>query len=401
MDRQARRLGSSSGRGTDRSTLRKRKRLFASDRQIAGNSHIQRVTDASRLGAKRLRWCTSGKNSGDRNLDFGKNFGAQDGAEFVDGGLARFEATDLDFFPVQLDEPHFADAHRAIGIRFGLPVVFCIRRGNNFDEDVGAGSAAGRHLRLMSACQLPLCTHVRGRLTRGWSGPLKRAAAQPHAVRRLEYISMQTAQVLEHFSAMLRARFTAGVFTTEDSVRYTFYSAASLYGGIRHTEVVLEFPHPVIEDARIDTIINGCGGTRLDCNRVQVRPGQPWRVKPEQNATSGVGVGGHFPPRKDSDGDCAQRYFIYVTDSEMAAYFKNPANRLCEFFDLSASRALPLGAAAFLGFSQTFRDRVDPHACECQVKGMFAADLGKDVSMRAFEVLTAYHGDGADNRRAL
>ena len=85
----------------------------------------------------------------------------------------------------------------------------------------------------------------------------------------------------------------------------------------------------------------------------------------------------------------AQRYFIYVTDSEMAAYFKNPANRLCEFFDLSASRALPLGAAAFLGFSQTFRDRVDPHACECQVKGMFAADLGKDVSMRAFEVLTA------------
>src|SRR5947208_12440849 len=68
MDRQARRLGSSSGRGTDRSTLRKRKRLFASDRQIAST--------------------------------------------------------------------------------FGLPVVFCIRRGNNFDDDVGAGSAAGRHLRL-------------------------------------------------------------------------------------------------------------------------------------------------------------------------------------------------------------------------------------------------------------
>src|SRR5437667_7561613 len=91
MDRQARRLGSSSGRGTDRSTLRKRKRLFASDRQIAGTSHIQRVADTRRLGVKRLRWCRSGKNSGDRNLDFGKNFGAQDVAEFVDGGLARFD----------------------------------------------------------------------------------------------------------------------------------------------------------------------------------------------------------------------------------------------------------------------------------------------------------------------
>src|SRR5439155_20376377 len=147
MDRQARRLGSSSGRGTDRSTLRKRKRLFASDRQIAGTSHIQRVTDASRLGAKRLRWCTSGKNSGDRNLDFGKNFGAQDVPEFVDGGLARFEATDLDYFPVQLDAPHFADAHRAIGIRLGLPVVFWMQRRNNLDDDVGAGSASGRDRR--------------------------------------------------------------------------------------------------------------------------------------------------------------------------------------------------------------------------------------------------------------
>src|SRR5207247_7675657 len=106
MDRQARRLGSSSGRGTDRSTLRKRKRLFASDREIAGTSHIQRVADTRRLGAKRLRWCRSGKNSGDRNLDFGKNFGAQDVAEFVDGDLARFEATDLDFLRVRFDQTH-------------------------------------------------------------------------------------------------------------------------------------------------------------------------------------------------------------------------------------------------------------------------------------------------------
>src|SRR5436309_14842448 len=44
MDRQARRFGSSSRRGTHRSALRKRKRLFASDRQIADTSHIQVAT---------------------------------------------------------------------------------------------------------------------------------------------------------------------------------------------------------------------------------------------------------------------------------------------------------------------------------------------------------------------
>ena len=201
--------------------------------------------------------------------------------------------------------------------------------------------------------------------------------------------TMQTAQVLEHFSAMLRARFTAGVFTTEDSVRYTFYSAASLYGGIRHTEVVLEFPHPVIEDARIDTIIMGAAERDSIAIEFKYDRGNPGGSNQNRTRRAASALVDIFRLAKIPTEIAAQRYFIYVTDSEMAAYFKNPANRLCEFFDLSASRALPLGAAAFLGFSQTFRDRVDPHACECQVKGMFAADLGKDVSMRAFEVLTA------------
>jgi hypothetical protein len=66
---------------------------------------------------------------------------------------------------------------------------------------------------------------------------------------------MQIEQVLEHFSAMLSARLEAKVFTTEDSIRYTFYSAAALYGGVRHTEVVLEYPHPTMPDARIDTFL--------------------------------------------------------------------------------------------------------------------------------------------------
>ena len=42
MDRQARRFGSSSGRGTDRSTLRKRKRFFAPDWQIAHARKVER-----------------------------------------------------------------------------------------------------------------------------------------------------------------------------------------------------------------------------------------------------------------------------------------------------------------------------------------------------------------------
>ncbi len=198
---------------------------------------------------------------------------------------------------------------------------------------------------------------------------------------------MQTKQVLEHFAAMLRARFTAGVFTTEDSVRYTFYSAASLYGGIRHTEVVLEYPHPVIGDARIDTIILAAAEREpiaIEFKYDRGNPGGSNQNRTQRAASVLVDV---FRLAKIPTDIAARRYFVYVTDSEMAGYFKNPANRLCSFFDLSASRAYSLRGDAFSGFSQTFRARVDPHVCDCQVRGIFAADLGKDVLMRTFEVL--------------
>lgn len=201
---------------------------------------------------------------------------------------------------------------------------------------------------------------------------------------------MQMQKVLEHFSAMLRARFEARVFTTEDSIRYTFYAAASMYAGVRPTEVVLEFPHPVIAGAEVDTIILATAersSTAIEFKYDRGNPGGTNQNRTQRAASVLVDV---FRLAKIPRGVAARRYFVYVTDSEMAGYLKNPANRLNGFFDLASSAApLPFGLSAWAGFPLTFRTRVDPHACDCRVKAVFSAELTQGVSMRAFEVLAA------------
>jgi hypothetical protein len=83
------------------------------------------------------------------------------------------------------------------------------------------------------------------------------------------------------------------------------------------------------------------------------------------------------------------KYFVYVTDAEMARYFKNPANRLADLFELSGTTRYALSASAFQGFSQTFVTRIASLASDCQVGSVWAAELPLNHQLRVFEVLTA------------
>jgi len=66
---------------------------------------------------------------------------------------------------------------------------------------------------------------------------------------------MRLAHTFKQFSTLLGERLGLEVFTTEDSIRYTFYTALLSSTGLKHTDVILEHPHPVIPGAEIDTII--------------------------------------------------------------------------------------------------------------------------------------------------
>ena len=53
--------------------------------------------------------------------------------------------------------------------------------------------------------------------------------------------------IIKRFSDLLFSRLDKDVFTTENSVRYTFFAALQESGQFQPVDAILEFPHPDIE----------------------------------------------------------------------------------------------------------------------------------------------------------
>ena len=186
------------------------------------------------------------------------------------------------------------------------------------------------------------------------------------------------------FARLLTERIQAGVRTTEDTVRYTFYNALRESGRFGHTEIVLEYPHPTIGGAEIDTLIQPKQGSSA---AIEFKYDRGNKGGTNQNRTqrAGLALADMFRLAKVPNEIAANRFFLYVTDSEMAGYFKNPTNRLHQFFE-SGSR-LALSAGLFAGFAQTLLARIEPLACDCEVHCAFAADLPGGHCVRVWHVL--------------
>ena len=61
--------------------------------------------------------------------------------------------------------------------------------------------------------------------------------------------------IFAEFAQLLRKRFGQGVYTTEDSIRYTFFAALLAKSDLEAQDVVLEYPHPQIPGAEVDTLL--------------------------------------------------------------------------------------------------------------------------------------------------
>src|SRR5436309_2964376 len=83
---------------------------------------------------------------------------------------------------------------------------------------------------------------------------------------------MEFDQTFRSFASLLNERLQRGVQTTEDCIRYTFFHAA-LQEGIAHTDVVLEYRHPAIVGAQIDTLITRDGGVAIEFKYDRANPG--------------------------------------------------------------------------------------------------------------------------------
>lgn len=197
---------------------------------------------------------------------------------------------------------------------------------------------------------------------------------------------MEIQPVFECFATLLEERLRTEVFTTEDSLRYTFFLALTTIGYCQHFEIVLEEPHPMIPGAEID----------LRIGQNKERLSTAFEFKFDRPIPSGLNL-----PKTQKAGavfkdlfrlaqiplrTAPMRYFIYFTTAEMAGYFQNRANRLSDFYNLSKGDCFPIPSEFVTAQAPTFQRVVGDLAAPCKITGAYKQDYASGHALRIFQV---------------
>ncbi|MCZ6689117.1 MAG: hypothetical protein O7H41_05900 [Planctomycetota bacterium] len=191
--------------------------------------------------------------------------------------------------------------------------------------------------------------------------------------------------IAAEFVDLLRTRLDAGIMTTEDSIRYTFF-ASLLRQGVRPEQVVLEYPHPAIERAEIDTVVLDNAGeiqTAIEFKYNRAIPSGRNQPMPQQ---AGKALGDLVRLiRITLD---IERYFVYVTDAEMAKYWQNPKNGLREVFELGREDELEITDDYFLNRSRTLRSAMGTWPQPATIACVTRAELPRQHWLRLYSLHT-------------
>jgi len=199
---------------------------------------------------------------------------------------------------------------------------------------------------------------------------------------------MKIQESFQYFSELLDTRFTNGVYTTEDSVRYTFFQSLVSKMNLKDHEIILEYPHPIIEKAEIDMLIPP----------TDQRDELVFEFKFDREMPSG-----HNSPRPMKAGkmfadlarlskykekhEKSKCFFVYVTDYEMADYLSKDSNRLDDFFNLLPNETLKIDESYVNNHSETFISQAMTYGqFEIDVSLAHSSDLNKQYYVRVYEI---------------
>ena len=136
--------------------------------------------------------------------------------------------------------------------------------------------------------------------------------------------------------------------------------------------------------AKVDTVIVAAGGREsmaFEFKYDRANPGGSNQNRTQRAAKALIDL---FRLVKVPADVATAKYFVYVTDAEMAGYFRNPVNRLHKLFELAAGAEYPIGTDSFQGYSRTLATMVAPLVSTCVVTRVFAADLPANHCVRIF-----------------
>ena len=194
-------------------------------------------------------------------------------------------------------------------------------------------------------------------------------------------------EVLEEFSYLLGKRLSNGIYTTEDSVRYTFSIALLKKANIAPHEVILEYPHPTISGAKIDTYLPSTS----ERAGLVVEFKYDRQIPSGKNSPKSQKAGKLFNDifrlaRFDKD-DNATFWLIYLTDKEMASYLRN--NGLVDFFDLDVGEVLMIDDNYISTKSATFRGVIGG-PINIRIKSVWSKEIPNQHEARVYEILPIF-----------
>jgi hypothetical protein len=190
-------------------------------------------------------------------------------------------------------------------------------------------------------------------------------------------------RVFKDFVDLLRRRLEFGTYGSEDSVRYMLF-AALVQHGVQPERVVMEFPHPGMDKKKIDTVVVGDDGKPILAVEFKYhRRSLSGRNKPRTLASGSL--------FKDMSRLAvlewpADRYFIYLSDDEMALYLRSPSVGLGDILDLPVGSELELTPDTFANRPPTFFRRVGVWPGRIAIRSVAAQDLPFKHLVRVYEV---------------
>lgn len=198
---------------------------------------------------------------------------------------------------------------------------------------------------------------------------------------------MNLQETFNCFADLVEERLKPGIFSTEDSIRYTFFLALIQSGYCHHIEVELEKSHPTIKGAEIDLLV------RKNIDRPSFACEFKYdRINPSlQISARTQSAGALFKdmfrlahiPKEIAD----SLYVIYLTDIEMARYYRNPKNRMANLLDLSEEDNYYLDSTFVDNKAKTFRTAVQNLIFPCNLHQVFRKDYPGSYYLRIYQVI--------------
>ena len=189
-------------------------------------------------------------------------------------------------------------------------------------------------------------------------------------------------RIAKHFVSALKRRLQSGIFTTEDSIRYTFFASLITVGGFSPEDIILEYDHPKLDRAKIDTWIpfyrNGPLALEFKYDRA---------IPSKRNSPRTMKAGKIFNDLRRLEMLDCRGMFIYVTDSEMVNYLRNKANSLHDFFELSVGETWLLTEDFFNNRNRTF-STASGDLVEMEAKCIVSESLPNNHFLKIYETIS-------------